>query len=98
MNVIARKMSESDIHISATTKWMAISAAIGGMFVISGQIGRARCASPIRPPSIGRQVRVRTQNGSENGAPSHVISQLEITLRHSLRFPPPLHLQPPFHF
>ena len=97
MNVIG-KCLKSELHISATTKWVAISAAIGGMFVISGQIGRARCATHIRPTSIGRQVRVRTQNGSENGAPSPVISQLEITLRHSLRFPPPFHLQSPFHF
>ncbi|THG15899.1 hypothetical protein TEA_008934 [Camellia sinensis var. sinensis] len=76
-------------------KWVAIAAAIGGVSFSGGENGGTLRSSPPRPPSVRTQVRVRTQNNSENGALGHGQSQLEAPISHSLRLPRILRLQPP---
>ena len=82
----------------AAAEWMAVSAAIGGVFVISSENGGASGPIAFGPPNLRASIRLRAQNGSENGALDHVYSQLEITRRHAFRFPPPLHLRSTFFF
>lgn len=77
---------------------MAVSAAVLGVPVAGGEDGGATCPPATGPPNMRTQVRVRAKDGSENGALGHVESRLAIALRHSLRFPPFLHLQAPFFF
>ena len=84
--------------VGAARQWVAVSAVICGMFVFGSENGGNSCTPTTWPPNVSDQVRVWTQNYSENGAMGHGQSQLEITLCHSLRFHRLLRLQAPLLF
>ncbi|GMN37920.1 hypothetical protein TIFTF001_007200 [Ficus carica] len=96
VNYFDRFLSSCSLPVKA--EWVAVSAAVRGVPVAGGEDGGATCPPATGPPNVRPQVRVRAQDGSENGALGHVESRLAIALRHSLRFPPFLHLQAPFFF
>lgn len=68
------------------TKRVAVSDALSGMLVFSCENGGDPGPTSLGPSSSRTQICVRAQDDSENGALDHGQSQLEITLRHALRF------------
>lgn len=71
----------------AANKRVAVSAAISGVLVFSSENGGDPGPTSLAPASHGTQVRVRAQDGSENGALRHGQTQLEVAIRHALRLP-----------
>ncbi|XP_042063916.1 uncharacterized protein LOC121807705 isoform X2 [Salvia splendens] len=73
--------------------WMVVSPSIRRLPISSSHNGGIARPIPSTPP---HRLHFRPHHDSQNGASGFGDSQLEIALRHSIRLPPSLHLNPSF--
>ena len=75
---------------------MVVAASIRGVPISSSQNGGIARPMPSTPPIAPHCLHFLPQDDSQDGASGFGDSQLEIALRHSIRLPPSLHLNPSF--
>ncbi|KAG6424983.1 hypothetical protein SASPL_115406 [Salvia splendens] len=75
---------------------MVVSASIRRVPISSSQNGGIALPMPSRPPIAPHRLHFRPQDDSQDGASGFGDSQLEIALRHFIRLPPSIHLNPSF--
>lgn len=92
------KVKHVFLFVFAATKWMAVSASVGGLFVFGRENGGVWCATLGGLAIVRTKVRVWTQNGSENGVTGYDHPPMETAFCHSLWLPRLFPCQAPFFF